>query len=292
MNRRSLYITISLLMVIGAITTAYAADLAIYSGPTNSGWISQDAAKANAQTILNDSRMQGIFGNMDEFGDGDEVGYDSPLGQWMQDHTGNGQQDVYIAASGTAPSAVYQFPNVDPDGSNIENFIEDGNVFINVADWLLYMSYEGGVRSADNAAAGAANVFDIPGLTYGNRGGPQIPTADGEKYIPSLAEFQSARPWHLEQFDGTDWEVTAFATSSDDPNTADPAVAVHSDGGIIAAMWQKDAPEWADGEDPRGIGVIEFIANWLTENGNLAPSTAVDPREKVAITWGKIKSRP
>jgi len=149
-------------MVIGAITTAYAADLAIYSGPTNAGWISQDAAKANAQTILNDSRLQGIFENMVEYGDGEEVGYDSPLGQWMQDHTGNGQQDVYIAASGTAPSAVYQFPNVDPDGSNIENFIEDGNVFINVADWLLYMSYEGGVRSADNAADGAAMCLIFP----------------------------------------------------------------------------------------------------------------------------------
>ena len=98
----------------------------------------------------------------------------------MQAHTGNGQQDVFIAASGTAPSAIYQFPNVDPDGSNIENFIEDGNVFINVADWIWkgHMSYEGGTRSANNGAAGAANVFDIPGLSFGNRGGPAVPTED------------------------------------------------------------------------------------------------------------------
>jgi hypothetical protein len=278
---------LSLSLIALALTSATAADLAIYSGPTNPGWISQDAAIANAETIMNDDQMKAIFESIENYGDGDEVGSDSPLGKWMVAHTGNGQQDVFIAASGTAPSAAYQFPNADPDGSNIENFIEDGNVFINVADWILYMSYEGGSRSADNGANGAANVFDIPGLSFGNRGGPQVPTADGEKYLPSLVEFQSDRPWHLEQFDGTDWEVTAFAISNNDPNSADPAVAVNKTyGGIIAAMWQKAQPDW-DGDDPRASGVIEFIANWLMENGSIA--TAVDAQDKIATTWGKIK---
>ena len=270
------------------LTNGFAADLAIYSGPTNPGWISQDAAIANAETITNDSQMQAIFESIENYGDGDEVGYDSPLGLWMQEHTGNGQQDVFIAASGTAPSAVYQFPNADPDGSNIENFIEDGNVFINVADWILYMSYEGGTRSANNAADGAANVFDIPGLSFGNRGGPQVPTEAGETYLPSLVEFQSDRPWHLEQFDGTDWEVTPFAVSNDDPNSSDPAVAVNTTyGGIIAAMWQKAQPDW-EGDDPRASGVIEFIANWLMEHGSI--TTPVEAQDKIATTWGRIKS--
>ena len=271
-----------------ALASVPAADLAIYSGPTNPGWISQEAAIANAETIMNDDQMKAIFESIENYGDGDEVGYDSPLGKWMQAHTGNGQQDVFIAASGTAPSATYQFPNADPDGSNIENFIEDGNVFINVADWILYMSYEGGSRSENNGANGAANVFDIPGLSFGARGGPAEPTEAGKKYLPSLVEFQSDRPWHLEQFDGTDWEVTAFAISNDDPNSADPAVAVNKTyGGIIAAMWQKAQPNW-DGDDPRADGVIEFIANWLMENGSIA--TSVDAQGKATTTWGKIKS--
>lgn len=278
---------ISLSLFALALTSVFAADLAIYSGPTNSGWISQAAAIANAETIVNDDQMNDIFESIENYGDGDEVGSDSPLGKWMVAHTGNGQQDVFIAASGTSPSAVYQFPNTDPDGSNIENFIEDGNVFINVADWLLYMSYEGGSRSADNGADGAANVFDIPGLTFGNRGGPSVPTADGEKYIPSLEEFDSDRPWHLEQFDGTDWDVIAFALSNDDANTADPAVAVNTVyGGIIAAMWQKAQPDW-DGDDPRASGVIEFIANWLMEHGSIA--TPVEAQGKAATTWGRLK---
>ena len=279
---------LSLSLIALALTSATAADLAIYSGPTNPGWISQEAAIANAETVMNDDQMKAIFESIENYGDGDEVGSDSPLGKWMVAHTGNGQQDVFIAASGTAPSAAYQFPNADPDGSNIENFIEDGNVFINVADWILYMSYEGGSRSADNGPDGAANVFDIPGLSFGNRGGPAVPTDMGEKYLPSLVEFQSDRPWHLEQLEGTDWEVTAFAISNDDPNSADPAVAVNKTyGGIIAAMWQKAQPDW-DGDDPRASGVIEFIANWLMENGSIA--TAVDAHDKIATTWGRIKS--
>lgn len=280
---------LSLSLSLVGLSSAPAADLAIYSGPTNPGWISQEAAIANGEAIANDADMKAIFETINIYGDGDEVGYDSALGLWMQEHTGNGQQDVFIAASGTAPSAIYQFPNADPDGSNIENFVEDGNVFINVADWILYMSYEGGTRSDDNGAAGAANVFDIPGLSFGNRGGPAVPTEMGQKYIPSLVEFQSDRPWHLEQFEGTDWEVTPFAVSNDDANSADPAVAVNQTyGGIIAAMWQKAQPDW-DGDDPRATGVIEFIANWLVENGEIT-TTPVEPQDKVATTWGRIKS--
>ena len=289
MRKIFLIAILSLSLSLIGLSNAPAADLAIYSGPTNPGWISQEAAIANGEAIANDADMKAIFETINVYGDGDEVGYDSALGLWMQEHTGNGQQDVFIAASGTAPSAIYQFPNADPDGSNIENFVEDGNVFINVADWILYMSYEGGSRSADNGADGAANVFDIPGLSFGNRGGPAVPTEMGSKYIPSLVEFQSDRPWHLEQFEGTDWEVTPFAISNDDPNSADPAVAVNQTyGGIIAAMWQKAQPDW-EGDDPRAAGVIEFIANWLVENGEIT-TTPVEAQDKVATTWGRIKS--
>ncbi len=279
---------LAFLLACSMVPTVLASDLAIYSGPPNPGWISEPAVGQVRDTIMNEPRMKSIFDSITNFGDGDEVGNDSPLAKWTIAHTGNGVQDVIVTACGTTPSALYQFPNKDPDGSNVENFIEDGNVVINVADWIFYMSYEGGVRSADNGADGAANIFDIPGLSFSNRGGQQQPTPEGEKYLPeSLEPWQSSRPWHLEQFDGTDWEVTAFAKADD--ITADPAVAVNKVyGGIIAAMWQKDAPIWPGDPDPRGIGVVEFIANWLTENGNIG-GLNVDPRDKIATTWGQIK---
>ena len=125
---------------------------------------------------MNDARIKTIFENIENYGNGDEVGYDSPLGRWMQAHTGNGQQDVFIAASGNAPSAIYQFPNVDPDGSNIENFIEDGNVYINVGNYILFSSDEGGRENPWNAEAGARNVFDIPWIHFWPPGGHGVPS--------------------------------------------------------------------------------------------------------------------
>ena len=134
--------------VLGIAGATSASDLAIYSGPTNAGWISNDTCQANTKTIMNDARMKKLFDAIDNFGDGTEKGYDSPLGKWAKDHTGNGQQDVVITASGTCPSALYELRNKDPDGSPVEEFVEDGNVVINVADWIFYLSAEGGVRIA------------------------------------------------------------------------------------------------------------------------------------------------
>ena len=282
------YVGIALFALLSCVATVSANDLAFYSGPTNPGWISDGAVAENVRAIRNDPGVKALFNSIEDFGDGDEEGDNSPLAQWCVDHTGNGQQDVIILASGTSPSALYPFPNKKPDGSNVENFIEEGNVVINVADWIFYMSYEGGVRSPDNGAAGAANVFDIPGLTFGDRGANFEATDLGKKVIPSFKPYKSSRPWHLEQFDGSDWDVVVFAEA--DKNTADPAVAVSKtpggDGtGMIAAMWQTAAPVWADKPDIRGVGVAEFINNWLADEG----SFDVQAKNKLATTWGTLK---
>ena len=283
-------------VVLGIPKAVSASELAIYSGPTNGGWISNDTCQTNTKMIMNDTRMKKLFNAIDNFGDGTEKGYGSPLGKWVKDHTGNGQQDVLILASGTCPSALYELPNKNPDGSPVEEFVESGNVVINVADWIFFMSSEGGGRLA-NGPAGAANVFDIPGLTFDNRppggGANEIPTALGQRYIPSLKPFNSSRPWHLEQFKGQPWTLHAFAVTKDDPNTADPAVAVSTkrgpDGnGMIAAMWQTFASVWAEGPDPRGIGVVEFISNWLAAHGNIMAT--VEPQGKLSTVWSKIKN--
>ena len=272
------------------MTIVSANDFAIYSGPPNPDWISTAAVDNITELVMNHAGVKSLFNRIENFGDGDEVGDDSPLAEWCIEHTGNGQQDVILLACGTAPSGLYPFPNAKPDESNVENFIEAGNIVINIADWIFYMSYEGGVRSAENGGGGAANVFDIPGLDFGDRGQGTFamkPTDLGKKYIPSLANFNSNRPWHLEQFADTDWDVHVFAQFDD--NNGDPAVAVNKeeseDGfGMIAAMWQAAVPNWA-GTDPRGIGVVEFIENWLGENASLD----VRAKNKFSTTWGRIK---
>ena len=53
---------------------------------------------------------------------------------------------------------------------------------------------------------------------------------------------------------------------------------------MIAAMWQKAQPDWADGKAPRGIGVVELINNWLSEKAEFA----VDARGKLTTSWARI----
>ena len=285
---RKVYLGITLLILFSFAAVVSANDLAFYSGPTNPGWISDKAVRENVQVIKDDPGVKSLFNSIEDFGDGDEVGDDSPLAKWTIEHTGNGQQDVIILACGTCPSGLYEFPNKDPDGSNVENFVEAGNIVINVADWIFYMSYEGGVRSPNNGAQGAANVFDIPGLEFSARNGAMNPTDLGKEVMPSIDNFNSDRPWHVEQFKGSDWDLVIFAES--DKNNADPAVAISKtpgkDGvGMIAAMWQAAKPEWPEKTDIRGIGVAEFINNWLAEEGEFA----VEAKNKLATTWGSIK---
>jgi hypothetical protein len=267
------------------VSVTLASDLALYTGPTNEGWITIDACRREADDMI--AGLGDIFASISDFGDGEEAG----LGDWCVAHTGNGQVDVIITASGTMPSSLYPFPNLEPDGSNVEEFVDDGNVLINIADWIGYMSYEGGVRSPDNGADGAANIFDIPGLDFNTRNNNMVVNANGTKYLPSLVDFTSDRPWHVEQFAGTDWEVTTFAEA--DADNADPAVAVNSvTGGIIAAIIQKAWPDPGPDDDNRGEVVVDFITNWLTENADIsagAPGTAVEPGGKLSVTWGDLK---
>ena len=285
---KKIYFGIAVLTLFSFAAIVSANDLAFYSGPTNPGWISDKAVRENVQVIKDDPGVKALFDSIEDFGDGDEVGDDSPLAKWTVAHTDNGQQDVIILACGTCPSGLYEFPNKDPDGSNVENFIEAGNVVINVADWIFYMSYEGGVRSPNNGEQGAANVFDIPGLSFGARVGNMKPTDLGKEVMPSMKAFNSDRPWHVEQFKGSDWDLVIFGEA--DKSNADPAVAVSKspgkDGtGMIAAMWQAAKPEWPDKPDIRGIGVAEFINNWLADNGTFD----VEAKNKLATTWGSLK---
>jgi len=277
-HKKTLFFTTIILAFVFASVTL-ASDLALYTGPTNPGWISNDSCRREGDDII--KGVKGLFGSIDDFGDGAEAN----LGTWCVAHTGNGQVDVIVTVSGTMPGSLYQFPNVDPDGSPVEEFVDDGNVLINIADWIGYMSYEGGVRSADNGGAGAANIFDIPGLSFGSRNNTMVVNATGKKYLPSLVDFSDDRPWHVEQFAGTDWDVTTFADA--DADNADPAVAVNSvTGGVIAAMIQKAWPSPAVADDNRGEVVVELILNWLPENSDIV---AVEPGGKVSATWGELK---
>ncbi len=51
--------------LIASATIVYANDLAIYSGPSNIGWISANAVKDNTETVMNHAGVKALFNNIE-----------------------------------------------------------------------------------------------------------------------------------------------------------------------------------------------------------------------------------
>ncbi|NOR67467.1 MAG: hypothetical protein GQ528_08930 [Woeseiaceae bacterium] len=133
---------------------AVASDLALYIGPPNDGWYAAAQVVTDADTIVAETGH--LFNDVSLF---DDTQLDD-LGAWMDERMDDGKMDI-VWLNGTMPSTLYPFPNLEADGSRAELWLDGGNMLINVADWFGYMSYEGGVRSADNGGTGAANILDL-----------------------------------------------------------------------------------------------------------------------------------
>jgi hypothetical protein len=202
------------------------------------------------------------------------------------------------------PSVLYQFPNVNPDGSPAEEWLDNGNMFINVGDWFGYMSYEGGSRSADNAADGAANILDLSSGIIAFGDGTQLTvTPTGKEYLPSLNDpAKTDRPVVLAEVQAP-WEVAAIFASTggtDDAAAeaqADPVVIHNTEtGGYVAFINQSAGsgpPGWID---DRGLTCAEFIGNWVNNVvglGDLPLAMAPNPKDGVMLedTWANLSWR-
>jgi hypothetical protein len=130
-------------------TMATASDIAFYVGQWNTdGWYDESQFQ-DVETIIAETGQ--LFKDIQQFND-DQF---DEFSAWIEANTNDGEMDI-IWLNGCMPSVLYQFPNVNPDGSPAEEWLDNGNMFINVGDWFGYMSYEGGSRSADNGPSGAS----------------------------------------------------------------------------------------------------------------------------------------
>jgi hypothetical protein len=245
-------------------TTAMASDIAFYVGSVNPGWYEVPNMLADVDTII--AETGSMFTDVSQFDD-DQL---DEFGAWVDERTDNGIMDI-IWLNGCMPSVLYQFPNVDPDGSRAEEWLDGGNMIINVGDWFGYMSYEGGSRSADNGGAGAANILDLSsGIIVSADNTSLVVTPTGKEYLPSLNDPAiTYRPVVLSAVEPP-WEVAAaFATTggTDDPGEAqaDPVVLYNTEteGYIVIINQAAGGPgSWID---DRGMTCAEFIANWVNE---------------------------
>ncbi len=259
MNRIALVMVVAL----AGSTVAGAADIAFYVGaPNTTGWYDDPTQLQDVETILDETGH--LFKDIQQFNDGQFYEF----GAWVDKNTNDGEMDI-LWLNGCMPSVLYPFPNLQPDGSRMELWLDGGNMVINVADWFGYISYEGGWRRTNNLEWGAANILDLPAgvIMYADNTWLQA-TPTGKKYLPSLPDsVVTYRPVVLTSVQAP-WEVAAIFASgggSDDPlieTLADPVVLHNTETGAYAMFVNQAGggpATWID----RGKVCAEFIANWV-----------------------------
>jgi len=222
--------------------TAMASDIAI---STQAGWYGQAAADREMQEIVNN--VKGV--SIELFTDTQHAA----LATWVKDHTGDGAADLLIL-NGQFPDTIYTPGNSQADGSVAELFLDDGNVIINTGDYMFYVVNGAGT----NGEGGIRAMMDIPGITMWDDDTAVTVTAEGQQYTPTLQNFATDRPFHLNELTG-DWQPELIMAQNAAGTRADPVIVVNTvTGGRLGIFYQTAGQD----NDPRGEVISEWINNW------------------------------
>jgi hypothetical protein len=263
-----------------SVNTAAGIDVAIY---TESGALPQNIA--DQETAMLKDAIQGTV-NLTLFTPNEQ----DALADWVQAHT-SGENHILIL-SGLLPTSIYAPGNTEPDGSIVEEFLDAGNTIIYVSEYSFY-AIEGKQEANETGALQA--ILDVPeAYVWPTRGSkwsadkPRMtPTEDGKKYTPSIVEYDGKYPIHLEDYDGTDWEVEiALAENTDDPDDTryDPCVIINTETGGRFGVFFQNFDRAGAVDLPRAEVISEYILNYY-----LAEVAAVEVDGKMISTWSRIK---
>lgn len=242
----------------------YAQDIAI---STQANWWSQEAADREVQEIADN--VTDVSVELFTVDDQDA------LADWVTAHTGDGVHDLLILC-GQFPNTIYEPGNTQADDSIAELFLDDGNAIVNTGDYMFYVVDGAGT----NGAGGLQTMMDIDAITMWDDDTAVVVTAEGGEYTPTLEDFQTDRPFHLDELEG-DWFAELVLAQNEEGTRADPAIVANSaTGGRLGIFYQTATQD----DDPRGEVMSEWINNWFLQN-----TTAVEPADKLTTTWGDIK---
>jgi len=272
------YLLLVFIIAFACSTTATAVDVAI---STQAGWWSQAAADREMQEIADNvtAVLVELFTPAEQ----------AALATWVTEHTGDGISDLLIIC-GQFPDTIYPSGNAQPDGSLAELFLDDGNTIINTGDWIFYVVN----GSGDNGPGGLQNMMDIPGVTVVGEDDTAVTvTTDGHDYTPSLQDFATDRPFHLDTL-ANDWEVELILAGNATETRADPVIVRNTvTGGRIGIFYQTMSQD----QDPRGEVISEWINNWYlpkVAGGGIPFARLPDPKDGSFFgqTWGTLSWRP
>lgn len=225
-------------------------DVLIYTGSVS--WITLENARTEAKTTNYKLESNGIRVAMTES--------EETLRNWMVETTANGAVNVCILY-GILPTSIYAPGNTEPEGSIVENWIEttDGDTILNQGDYFGYYSSD----ETPNYKAPLQNIMDLPDIDINVEYFEQLQmhlTDSGKTLTPSLVNFDSDRPFPIEQL-GSEWYAEKiFASNSvdDKGNFADPIILRDGNRGRLAMVYQTH-----HGDNPKGEVAAEIIINYL-----------------------------
>jgi hypothetical protein len=244
---------------------AMAFDLGISS---QANWWGQDAADREMDELAD--AVSGVVGSVEIF----PADKQAELADWVKNHTQAGAGHILFLC-GQVPDTIYAPGNTQADDSLIEMFMDAGNTVINTGDYLMYVVNAAGT----NAAGGLQTLMDIPAITMWDDDTAMIATAEGKAWAPSLQDFASDRPFHLDELEGG-WEAEFILAQNDAGTRADPVIVINRDTGGRAGIFYQTASQ---DDDPRSEVIGEFI-------NSIYATTAVEPANRVTTSWGAIKS--
>ena len=258
---------IAIMVVALTFTSAFAGidQIAIFN--ENVGWTTVAAAKEATDQIVASVKSAKSVKVLNKAG----------IADFIKSTHDDGTVDA-VVLFGYLPETVYTPGNSQKDDSLIEQFLVGGNIVLNAADYIFYVTLGGGKNAADGLKTITNSAFDC----WGADADKFTPTADGKKYVPSLpADYNSPRPMKAAQIKADkNWEVEVAFGSAKDGSLLDPAViksTTHGGRFVVVRQTPLAAPD-------RGKVFSEIIDNYF--GSAVAP---VDPVAKIATAWGNIK---
>jgi hypothetical protein len=258
---------IFLTLFIAGLSFAQIDNIAIFT--EQASWTDAATATAAADFIMKNVKVAKTI----------KVYSDADIGTFAKSNTKDGNFDMIITF-GWFPTSLYPVGNAMVDGSVGENFLQGGDMFLNTADYIFYVS------ATNNNDAGLKNMTNSAlDMWCDDNAVKNTPTADGKKYTPSIPATATAavRAFKIDQIKAEkDWELE-MAFSSNGANYVDPAI-IHNktNGGRVGIVFQTgDAT-------PRAEVITEIINNYL--GPKLGNTTAVKANDKLPLTWGQIKA--
>ena len=256
-----------LLLMVFATTSCLAAKMGQIAIFTESvGWT--DVGTANKAAAL-------MLDEIDITKDVQILGEDD-IEKFAEANTDDGELDVIILF-GYFPVSLYAPGNGEADDSVGELFLEGGNMILNTADYIFYVTLGGGT----NGDTGLKNMTDS-NFDLWTDGVACQPTEDGEKYTPRYDGHTAPRSFKISQIDADpEWELEV-AFGDNGGGNADPAIIHNTEyDGRVGIVMQVSAVT------PKGEVFTDILNNWLP---TIVAPDPVEPLDKLSVTWGEVKS--